>query len=812
MATRHPVPGRFKQPDPPGKAKVVRTTDSPNCTGACGWLATVVDDVIIDLKPAADYPCADYNPRGCLRGMSMTHLIYGPDRIKNPLIRQGERGEGKWKEATWDETLDYIADHMVRISDKFGPESMLLFNQVVGTGYVQKGAQVRMAALLGMSFATAYDFNGDISMGFTHTTGIDSVECETKSWGYAKYAILWSSNVFQTRIPDARFLTQYAKQNNGCKIVCIDPRCSQTAKGADLWLPISPGMDGALALSMCHVILSEELVDWAFLQKFTDVCTFVRSDNGMRLRADDLGLGGSDEFVVWDEGLHDWFVLPKDRLTLPEGARFAFRGTRTVTIAGTAVEVSPVFQMLEDLIMRDEYKPETVQHICDIPAATIRQIAIEYATTRPASIIIGMGVNHRLHGDLTIRSIILLASLVGAHGKPGESVTIYSGQHHFRIDVSAWWFPEGKRPNSVPMHYFVLGKPTETLNPKIHFPKHGFKALFVSHANPLVTEFSDAIKKSIDDLDLFVTFDFSMTPTCEYSDVVLPVPTFWEKHELVATGPHPHLQLQQEVVTPRYNSKSEFWIIKELVRRVNPTLLPYFEVDEFGAMDMMLADGGPECAGITVEQLEKGPVRLNVHDPEVGLDEQFHNDKPFPPRPYPFPEGANREFVKTGRMEFYKEEDVFHKLGETLPVFKPAFSHLSEADQALPLCIVTPHSKWRVHSTHSNNPFLLNLNRKPVVEIHPSDAAKRGIRDGDQVEIFNHNGCYSLWALVTEAIKPGVLCVDHGWWDRYLASGKYHSVHTPQKIKPTHENYFLPAIYAPGQHWKDTRVDIRRAS
>lgn len=811
MATTKPVPGRFPAPESePKNKRVVRTTDSPNCTGACGWLATVVDDVIVDLKPAADYPCAEYNPRGCLRGMSMTHLIYGPDRIKTPLIRTGQRGEGKWMEATWDEALDHIAAHMKRIIRDHGADHMLLFNQVVGTGYVQKGAQVRMAALLGMSFATAYDFNGDISMGFTHTLGIDCVECETKSWSYAKTAFLWSSNVFQTRIPDAKFLTQYAKQQNDCKIYCIDPRCSQTAKGADVWVPINPGTDCALALSMCQVLIDEDLVDWEFLKVFTDCATLVRSDNGQRLRAADVGLGSEDEFVVWDEASSTFFKLPMDTLALPEGLRPAFRGTRPVTVAGAEIEVTPVFQLVEDVVSRDEYRPENVAPITDVPADAIREMARRFATERPSSIIIGMGLNHRLHGDLTIRAILLFSALAGAHGKPGESVSIYSGQHHFRLDVSPWWFPEGRRPKPLPMHYFVLGKPTETINPKIKYPKDGVKALFVSHGNPLVTEWSEPMKRSVDALDLFVVLDFSMSPTCEYADVVLPCPTFWEKVELVGTSCHPYLQIQNEVVPPQYNSRTEMWIVRELVRRVDPSVLPYFDCTEWEAIESMLAGGGKEVEGITLDQLKAGPVRLDVHDPEVGCDEQFHDLKPFPPRAYPFPEGAQREFLKTGRMEFYKEETVFAKLGEQVPVYKPAFSHLPDEDQDLPLCIVTPHSKWRVHSTHSNNPLLLNLNRKPVVEIHPLDAALRGIHDGDEVEIFNQYGSYRLWALITESIKPGVLCTDHGWWHRYLAGGFYHSVHTHQKIKPTHENYYLPAVYAPGQHWKDTRVDIRR--
>ena len=749
MATRHAVPGRHKKPvEEKGKVRVVRTTDSPNCTGACGWLATVVDDTIVDLKPAADYPCEEYNPRGCLRGMSMTHLIYGPERIKSPLIREGERGEGKWREASWEEALDYVADKFKTIINESGPESIMLFNQVVGTGYVQKGSQVRMAALLGMSFGTAYDFNGDISMGYTQTVGIDSIECETKSWGHAHYAILWSSNVFQTRIPDAQFLTKYAKQNNNCKIVSIDPRCSQTAKGSDLWVPIAPGTDGLLALSMCQVVMESDLVDFDFLRVYTDMATLVREDNGMRLKASDVGLGGEDEFVIWDKTQDGFYTLPMDSLKQPDTIEPDFDEAHEAMIDGKPVKVVPVYSLVREEVMKEEYKPENVEKITDVPAAPIRQIATEYATIRPATIIIGMGINHRLHGDLTIRSILLLSALVGAHGKPGESVSIYSGQHHFRLDVSPWWFPEGKRPNACPVHYFVMGKPTDGINPKIKFPKDGFRGFICSHGNPLVTEFSDPIKESVDKLDIFVTLDFQMTPTCEYSDVVLPVPTFWEKYELVGTGCHPYLQIQQEVIPPQYNSRTEYWIVKELVKRIDPSLMSYFEVDEFGAMDIMLDNPDcPEVAGITVDQLKEGPVRLKVHDPECGLDAQIQDHKLFPPRAYPFPAGAQREFLKTGRMEFYKEEDLYQKFGETVPTFIPAFSHLSNEEQSMPFSIVTPHSKWRVHSTHCNNNVLRNLNRKPVVEIHPVDAIARGIEDGDEVEVFNDNGSYRLWAL-----------------------------------------------------------------
>jgi anaerobic selenocysteine-containing dehydrogenase len=87
----------------------VRSTCSPNCTGACGFEAVVHKGRIVTLMQAADYPEQEYNPRGCLRGQSMVNLIYGLDRLKQPLMRSGERGEGKFRAVTWDEALDYTA-------------------------------------------------------------------------------------------------------------------------------------------------------------------------------------------------------------------------------------------------------------------------------------------------------------------------------------------------------------------------------------------------------------------------------------------------------------------------------------------------------------------------------------------------------------------------------------------------------------------------------------------------------------------------------------------------------------------------------
>lgn len=144
--------------------KYVRSTCSPNCTGACGFKAMVHRGRLVALIQAADYPEEEYNPRGCLRGQSMVNLIYGPDRLKQPLIRVGKRGEGKFKAVSWDEALDFAATKLAEIMKKYGADSVASFVQVPGTGYVQKGALVRLSSMFGWSVIHAYTMNGDLPM------------------------------------------------------------------------------------------------------------------------------------------------------------------------------------------------------------------------------------------------------------------------------------------------------------------------------------------------------------------------------------------------------------------------------------------------------------------------------------------------------------------------------------------------------------------------------------------------------------------------------------------------------------------------
>jgi anaerobic selenocysteine-containing dehydrogenase len=162
--------------------KVVRTTCSPNCTGGCGQLAFVRDGKVVKIQQAADYPDREYNPRGCMKGLSYHLQIYNKDRIMTPLIREGERGSGEFREATWEEALDLIADKMTTIGEQHGYDSIHVFGQVPGSGYVHKGANYRAAATLGLTHGTSFDLNGDLPMGMPITFGVQNAEHEAKDW------------------------------------------------------------------------------------------------------------------------------------------------------------------------------------------------------------------------------------------------------------------------------------------------------------------------------------------------------------------------------------------------------------------------------------------------------------------------------------------------------------------------------------------------------------------------------------------------------------------------------------------------------
>ncbi len=793
--------------------RVVRTTCSPNCTGSCGQLAFVRDGVIVKIQQAADYPDGAYNPRGCMKGLAYMNHVYGKDRILTPLVRTGERGSGEFREATWDEVLDRIAADLRRIGETWGWDSIHVFGQVPGSGYVQKGANYRASAVLGLTHGTSFDFNGDLPMGMPITFGVQNAEHEAKDWANSRFLLLVGSNPVETRIPDVHFLFDAIEQ--GARLVVIDPSFSPTAAKADVHLRIKPGTDAVLALAMCRQIIADQAWDQDFMRTCTDAALLVRADTGKRLREGDLVAGGAtDRFVAWDTGTAGPIIVGTDRLGFGPDAMPALEGTFQVRLAdGSSVAATPGMALVRAEL--DRWTPEAAEMVTGIPAETTVKVARAYATTKPAAILMGGGSNHWFHGDLTGRAFALLAALTGNIGRSGGGFSVYVGQYKVRVDVSPWWNAGETKAKIVPSIYFVRGR-TPTMHPDVPYPANGFHGLVCTFSNMFVQAMDvNRLHETLRGLDLIVVVDHQMTETVRWADIVLPATTWYEKTDLTATPLHPFLQLQQAAIDPVGESRSELWMWREIVRRIDPAkAAEFFEMDETAAIEAILAAGGGEggpTQGITLDALRAGPVRLNVPDPDIPFRRQVEDLEPFPPRSLPAPLEKTAAFIPTRRIEFYKEEDRFLELGEAVPTYRPPYDDTIHDPARWPLTLLTPHSKWRIHSTYANNPWLDEIHGgRPEVFISPADAEARGIATGDPIRVWNTRGEVEAWARVSTSEQPGSVTLYEGWWPRQFRKGKGVNELTSSEVNPIHEVHFVGNMWAPSTGWKDCRCEVAR--
>jgi len=829
--------------------RVVRTTCSPNCTGSCGQLAFVRDDEVVKVQQAADYPDEVYNPRGCMKGLSYHLLIHGPDRIQTPLIRDGERGSGSFREATWDEILERIAGELTRIGEKWGWDAVHVFSQVPGSGYIQKGAAYRACAALGMTHGTSFDFNGDLPMGMPITFGVQNAEHESKDWANSRFILLIGANPLETRIPDVHFVHDAVEK--GARLVVVDPTFSSTAAKADAWVQIKPGTDAALGLALCRQVVTDGTADWDFMRTYTDAPLLVRTDTGKRLRAHELARGEArdpgpaagvglgeygqkappvgtapaplldpaahglppipdDRYVAWDTQRGAPLIIGTDRLGIPAGAEVALEGEYTVRLAdGSPVKVTPGFALVRATL--DEWTPERGAEVTGVPAETIVAVAKGYAAERPAAIIMGGGSNHWFHGDLNGRAFALLAALTGNVGRSGGGFSVYVGQYKVRVDTSPWWALGDVKAKIVPSVYFVRGR-TETMNETVPYPKNGFKALICTFANMFLQAMDvNRLHETLDGCELVVVVDHQMTDTAQWADIVLPAATWYEKTDLTATPLHPFLQIQQAAIPPVGESRPELWMWQEIVKRIDPALFEkYFDMTAEEAIAAILAQGGP-TEGITLEQLKAGPVRLDVPDPDVAFVRQVEELVPFPPQSLPAPLEATAVFVPTRRAEFYKEEDRFLELGEAVPTYKPPHDDGVHDPGEYPIALLSPHSKWRIHSSYANVAWLNEITggRAPVL-LSPATAGERGIEDGDLVELRNSRGSVRAWAHITEAARPGTATLFEGWWSRQLGGGKSVNELTSSEVNPIHEIHYVANMWAPSTGWKDCRCEVTR--
>ncbi len=393
-------------------------THCSNCLSTCSYRVFVGDGRIRWQEPAGHFGppqegVPDQNPMGCQKGAAWHRQIDSGDRLLHPMRRVGERGGGRWEQISWDEALTSVADAVLDAIEESGPETVLVDEGPEG-GMLLIGAFLRFASLLG---AVSIDGNAtvnDFPAGHYITFGSMAGGSAAADTFHADLVLIWHANPAYTRIPYHHYLTE--ARYHGAEIVVIAPDFSPSAVCADWFVPIEPGTDAALGLSMCEVVVSEGLVDDEFVRSQTDLPLLVITETGRLLREADLVDGGrEDRFHVWEPGQGPAPVDP-DRLGGNPAA--PLDGTYEVVLTdGSTAQVTPAFALLRRRL--ESYRAEDASRMCGVHPETIRALARRVAAGR-TKLHEGFDTAKHYHGDLMERSMDLLLALTGNWGRQGR--------------------------------------------------------------------------------------------------------------------------------------------------------------------------------------------------------------------------------------------------------------------------------------------------------------------------------------------------------------------------------------------------------
>lgn len=728
-----------------------------NCASGCLLNIHVRDGKVVKTS-MREMPNPEYN-RICIKGLTHVHRIYSKERLQYPMKRVGERGEGKFAKISWDEAITIIAGKWKEYQSKYGKTAFGVyscsgnFGAVNGVGLgnpLSRLINLSGASILNMSLDFAVIFSGMNSLG----TGPLFNANEPADLKNAKTIICWGANPVNAQQQSVHFILE-AKEK-GAKLIVIDPVFSGTAAIADMYVPIRPGTDGALALGMMNIVVRENWLDEPFLKKSTVAPFLVKEADGKYLRQSDLGAvitaGAIDEPIVWDSAANH-------HSTASSAADPALQGSYEIN----GLKVTTAYDLL--LARIAEYPPERAAEICNIPVEKIEEITRIYATNKPSSIYQFFGFDHYVNGHYSAFAVHALAILTGNLAKSGAYCGFGESFGIQFINLAGTLFPPGAAPTlqitqlqlSEVLETNMYGDTPVTLK-GVFFTNGNFMGNRIDRKNSI-----DVLKK----LDFIAVADIVMSETALYADILLPAAHWFEEDDIVVNfGTHPYVQLQEKAIEPLGESKPDFQIIKLLAEKLGYG--EHFAMDEFEYMKLWLDSDGARALGITLERLQKEKsVRCLPGDPYI--------------------HGAGGVFpTPTGRAQFYLESPApdtnygqqFDISKERLPYFEPPHEvwHENLLHKKYPFALIQEHTKWRTNTQWWEVSLLKELESEPTVKINSADAASRNIKTGDTVRVFNDRGYVVIKAAINDAVQPGVLTMPKGWKKQEFIEGHYQDL------------------------------------
>ena len=447
-----------------------------------------------------------------------------------------------------------------------------------------------------------------------------------------------------------------------------------------------------------------------------------------------------------------------------------------------------------------EFPPERVEKITGIPAADIRTLAREYATTQPSAIRQGVAVERSPGGGDAIRAITMLPALVGAwRHVGGGTVEMPIWEFPFKFDFMCrpdWIKPGTRVVNELDLGAALTG--AMPLDPPI-------KSLFVYNSNPVsqapnASQIVEGLKRE----DLFtVVSELFITDTARYADLLLPATMQAEQYDLMVTWGHLYVMLNQ----PAIAAPGECVPNVDLFRRLAKTMGFDDEYWGFTNDEMLLRSydwTAPQMQGITLDLLkEKGYMRLNVGMPDKRTPHAEGNFKtPSGKCEFKASAAENGNFVVSVWRSGYEAMQPGTPV-DPVPNYIPSLE-TSEANPALgkryPLNMVSPKPHAFLNTQYANEPLQQRRQGEQLIVIHPNDAAARKIENGSYVRVFNDRGSFEARAELSEDVMVGLLMTNVGHWPGLNRSGTAVNSTTP----PRHSNLGQAGAYS------DNLVDVQR--
>jgi anaerobic selenocysteine-containing dehydrogenase len=433
-----------------------------------------------------------------------------------------------------------------------------------------------------------------------------------------------------------------------------------------------------------------------------------------------------------------------------------------------------------------EWTPQRTAEVCGITAEEVEGLAREYGETakrgEPVAIRTNYGVQRVHGGGMAVRNITCLPALVGAWRHAAGGVQL-SSSGTFPKNLPALQRPDllKKLPRTINMTTIgddLLRQASPEFGPQI-------KALIVYNSNPVaIAPESPKVAAGFAREDLFtVVLEHFQTDTADYADIVLPATTQLEHVDIHSAYGHLYMMANNAAVAPMGESRPNTEIFRLLAARM-------------GLDDPCFKDSDDQLAAVAFRKDDARAVHFDWESlKQKGWQKLAVPDAPFAYGNFPTP---------SGKCEFYSESmkaDGLDPLPDYIPNYESRVS-TPELAAKYPLAMISPPARNFLNSSFVNVQSLRATEGEPHLDIHPQDAASRGINHGDPVRIFNDRGSFVCKARVTPKARPGLVVGLSIWWKKLARDGKNANEVTSQRLTDMGR---APTFY-------DTLVQVEKAA